>query len=141
MLLNGLKECDTANYSIKDINNKTMWIESLDNFGGRIKSDGIDNFYDLMFDPMSIRTCEAYNLPSDFVEGIIYASDLLSDTKYNKHIDITGNRFRSNEIVAGYVYKVLSKSYADYKTKLKKTGKATMTVKRSAVIDEILKEL
>ena len=140
MLLNGLKECDTANYSIKDINNKTMWIESLDNFGGRIKSDGIDNFYDLMFDPMSIRTCEAYNLPSDFVEGIVYASDLLSDTKYNKHIDVTGNRFRSNEIVAGYVYKVLSKSYADYKTKLKKTGKATMTVKRSAVIDEILKD-
>ena len=65
---------------------------------------------------------------------------LLSDTKYNKHIDVTGNRFRSNEIVAGYVYKVLSKSYADYKTKLKKTGKATMTVKRSAVIDEILKD-
>ena len=51
LLLNGLKECNTEDYSIKDIDTKSMWTEMLDSFGGRIKADGLDNFYDLMFDP------------------------------------------------------------------------------------------
>lgn len=138
LLMNGLKECNTEDYSIKDVNTKSMWTEMLDHFGGRIKADGLDNFYDLMFDPISIRTCEAYNLPSDFVNGLIYASNLLVDSKYNKHVDITGNRYRTNELIAGYTYKELAKSYAEYRTKLKKTGKATMTIKQSAIIDAIL---
>lgn len=138
LLMNGLKECNTEDYSIKEVNTKTMWTEMLDLFGGRIKADGLDNFYDLMFDPITIRTCEVYDIPSDFVSGLIYASNLLADSKYNKHADITGNRFRTNELIAGYTYKALSESYADYKTKLKKTGKAVMTIKQSAIIDKIL---
>ena len=138
LLMNGLKECNTEDYSIKDVNTKSMWTEQLDHFGGRIKADGLDNFYDLMFDPITKRVCKMYKLPEDFVEGIIYASNLLSDTKFNKHTDISGNRFRTNEIIAGYTFKVLSKSYADYRTKLKKTGKATMTIKQTAIIDAIM---
>ena len=140
LLMNGLKECDTEDYSIKDMNTKIMWTEQLDNFGGRIKADGLDNFYDLMFDPITRRVCKTYELPEDFCEGIIYASNLLTDTKFNKHTDITGNRLRTNEIIAGYTYKVLSKSYADYRTKLKKLGKATMTIKQSAIIDAIMSD-
>ena len=138
LLMNGLKECNTEDYSIKDVNTKSMWTEMLDFFGGRLKADGLDNFYDLMFDPISIRTCEAYSLPSDFTSALIYASNLLADSKYNRHVDITGNRFRTNELVAGYTYKALAESYADYKTKLKKTSKAIMTIKQSAIIDKIL---
>lgn len=138
LFMNGLKECNTEDYSIKDINSKTMWTEMLDHFGGRIKADGLDNFYDLMFDPITKRICKMYDLPEDFCEGLIYSSNLLSDTKFNKHTDISGNRFRTNEIIAGYTYKELSKAYADYRTKLKKTGKATMTIKQSAIIDAIM---
>ena len=138
LLMNGLKECDTEDYSIKDINTKTMWTEQLDHFGGRIKADGLDNFYDLMFDPITQRVCRMYKLPEEFVDGLIYSNNLLSDTKFNKHTDISGNRFRTNEIIAGYTYKELSKAYADYRTKLKKQGKATMTIKQSAIIDAIM---
>lgn len=138
LLMNGLKECPTDEYSIKEVDTKAMWTEFLDIFGGRIKADGIDNFYDLMFDPISIRTCEAYDIPSDFCSALIYASNLLADSKFNKHVDITGNRFRTNELIAGYTYKALSRSYAEYKTKLKKTGKGAMSIKQSAVIDAIL---
>lgn len=91
-----------------------------------------------MFDPITRRICKMYDLPEDFCEGLIYSSNLLSDTKFNKHTDISGNRFRTNEIIAGYTYKELSKAYADYRTKLKKTGKATMTIKQSAIIDAIM---
>lgn len=138
MFMNGLKECNTEDYSIKEINTKTMWTEMLDHFGGRIKADGLDNFYDLLFDPITKRVCKVYDLPDEFCDGLIYASNLLSDTKFNKHTDISGNRFRTNEIIAGYAYKELSRSYADYRTKLKKTGKATMTIKQSAILDAIM---
>jgi hypothetical protein len=138
MLMNGLKGVPTDTYSIKDINTKQMWTEALDLYGGRIKADGLDNFYDLMFDPISKRTCEAYDIPSDFCSALIYASNMLVDSKYNKHTDITGNRFRTNELVAGYTYKALAKAYAEYRTRLKKTGKGNMSLKQSAIIDLIL---
>ena len=53
LLMNGLKECNTEDYSIKDINSKPMWLDFLDNYGGRINADGLDNFYDLMIDPIT----------------------------------------------------------------------------------------
>lgn len=140
LLMNGLKECNTEDYSIKEINTKSMWINMLDLFGGRLKSDGIDNFYDLEFDPITIRTCEAYKLPYDFCEALIYANNLLVDSKFNKHVDIRGNRLRTNELVAGYTYKELSKSYAQYRILVKKTGKGTMSIKQSAIIDSILQD-
>jgi hypothetical protein len=139
LLMSGLAQCDTANYSIKDINKKEMWLDFLDDFGGRIKADGLDNFYDLMFDSTTKEVCELYNLPTDYVEALGYASDLLVDTKYNKHVDISGNRMRTTEIIPGYVYKVIAKSYGEYKNQLKRNKKdAALTIKQSAVIDAIL---
>lgn len=138
LLMNGLKECNTEDYSVTDMDNRSMWIDFLDIFGGRIKADGLDNFYDLMVDPITIRVCPVYDLPSDYIEQLVYANNLLADSKFNRHTDLTGNRFRTNELVAAHTYKCLAKSYSDYRIKLKKTGKAAMTIKKSAIIDSIL---
>lgn len=139
LLMNGLKECDTDNYSLSDINDKIMWLDFLDSFGGRIKADGLDNFYDLMIDPITKRICNMYNLPDNYIDILVYSNNLLIDNKYNKHVDLTGNRYRTNEIVAGYVYKAMSKSYSDYRNQMKRNRKGvTMTMKQSSVIDAIL---
>lgn len=140
LLMNGLKECNTEDYSITEIDNRSMWIDFLDIFGGRIKADGLDNFYDLMVDPITERVCPVYDLPTDYIEQLIYANNLLADSKFNRHTDLSGNRFRTNELVAAHAYKCLAKSYSDYRIKLKKTGKASMTIKRSAIIDSILSD-
>ena len=139
LLMNGLKECNTEDYSIKDINNKPMWLDFLDNYGGRINADGLDNFYDLMIDPITAQTCKDYNLPDDYISILAYANYLLIDNKYNRHVDITGNRLRTNEIIAGYTYKVIAKAYGDYQRQLKRNkNNATMSCKRSAVVDGIM---
>ena len=141
LLMTGLVKCDLSEYSIKDINQKATWLAQLDNFGGRIKADGLDNFYDCMFDPMSIDICKKYDLPYDYVEALAYASALLADTKYNKHSDITGNRIRTNEIIAGYLYQELCKSYGEYANKSKRTGRGVkFVIKKSAVIDSLMKD-
>ena len=139
LLMNGLYNCNTEDYSIKEINKKNMWLDFLDNFGGRIKADGLDNFYDCMFDPITKEICRTYNLPDDYITALGYASALLADTSYNKHTDISGNRFRTNEIIAAYFQKVISKAYGEYKTMSKRSKKdAVISCKQSALIDALL---
>lgn len=141
LLMNGLKECNTEDYSIADIDNKVMWIDFLDIFGSRINADGLDNFYDLMIDPITANICRMYKLPDDYCSLLAYANLLLANNKYNRHVDITGNRLRTNEIIAAYVYRVLSVAYGDYQRQIKRSKKdASFSIKKSAVIDAIFKD-
>ena len=138
LLLNGLKDVDTENYTFVDMNKKRTWLDFLDNFGGRILSDGLENFSQVFMDPITEEVCRDMRLPTNYFDLLIYANNLLADTKYNKHTDIRGNRYRTNEIVASRVYSVLANSYTTYRSQVKHGKKAVMTVKRTAVIDEIL---
>jgi RNA polymerase rpb2, domain 6 len=141
LLMTGLTKCELSSYSIKDINNKSMWLDMLDNFGGRIKADGLDNFYDCEFDPMSIDICKRKNIPYDYIEALAYANKLLASTEYNQHTDISGNRIRTNEVLAGYLYQVLANAYGDYASKTKRVGKGVkITIKQSALIDAVMKD-
>lgn len=138
LLLNGLKECNTEDFSLSEVNDRTMWLEFLDIFGGKILADGLDNFYELMVDPITEEILEYYKLPTDYVELFAYANYLLSDNKYFKHTDMSARRYRSNEIIAGYTYQAIADSYGDYRRDLKRSKKAKMTMKRTEVIDRIL---
>ena len=140
MLLNGLSICPTEDYSRDDVNRRSMWLDFLDEFGGRLLSDGLDNFEDLFIDPITKEVCEHCGIPSDYYRMLIYANNLLSDNKYNRHTDITGNRYRTNEIVAGYFYKAIAKAYTDYKVQVKRGRKVGISMKRSAVIDGIMQD-
>ena len=134
MLMNGLFDCDTENYSFSEVDNRKFWLDQLDLFGGRLLSDGLDNFMDLFMDPMTEEVCNKFKLPTDFCGLLLYASDLLVDTAYNKHTDITGNRYRTNEIVAGYVYKELASAYGRYKLSIKHGRKEPMNIKQNAIL-------
>lgn len=138
LLMNGLKECNTEDYSLENINDRSMFLNFLEIFGTRILADGLDNFYDLMIDPITREVLQKYKLPTDYIEILAYANMLLADNKFIKHTDMSGRRYRSNEIIAGYAYKAISESYGDYKNQVKRTGKGTMTMKQSSVIDKIL---
>ncbi len=138
MLFNGLKDCPTEDYSISEMDDRGMWLDFLDEFGGRIKADGLENFADLFVDPKTKTICDLYKLPNTYFDMLMYSTVLLCDNKYNRHTDLTGNRFRENEIIAGYVYSCLATSYGAYATAFKRKQTATMTIKHSAVIDAIL---
>ena len=138
LFMNGLKECNTENYSLSEMNSKAMFIDFLEIFGGRILSDGLDNFYDLQIDPITKEVLEDYKLPTTYMELLGYANSLLADNKYIDHTDLSSNRYRSNEIIAGYTYKALADSYGRYRTGLKRSNKSTMSIKQSQVIDNIM---
>ncbi|MBR6289274.1 MAG: NUDIX domain-containing protein [Acholeplasmatales bacterium] len=139
LLLNGLKTCSTQLFSIADIDNKNTYLEILDDFGGRIKADGLDNFRDLFIDPMVKESLEFYKLPTDFIDVLLYGTSLLADNKFIKHTDTSSRRLRRYQLIAVYTYKVLSSAYAQYSIMLKHShNNAIFTVKRSAVIDAFL---
>lgn len=140
LLLNGLKEIDTEAYSINDINTKRIYTEMLDNYGGRIKADGIENFYECMLDPITLEVLEHYKLPTDYIELMVYANHLLVDNKYISHGDSSSRRIRRNELIAVKVYKALfNDAYARYAYSLRNNiAGAAFSVKESAVIDKFM---
>lgn len=139
LLMNGLKECDTLSYSIRDLNNKEMYLGFITEFGGSLKSDGLENAYDCMIDPITKDILKIYGLPTDYVSLLIYSNLLLSDNKFIKHTDLSARRFRRKEIIAGYFYKAITSSYQTYANQIRHTRKnVAMTVKQSDVIDLIL---
>lgn len=142
MLLNGLKEIDTEYYLIDDVNTRRMWIEALDNYGGRIISDGIDNFYECMLDPITIEVLQHYKLPTDYIELMLYANALLSDNHYISHGDSSSRRLRKNELLAVKVYKALfNDAYAAYANGLRHNRNNTVfSIKKSAVIDKFMSD-
>jgi len=136
MLLNGLKVCDTESHSVTEVDNKTFYLECLDAFGGRIKADGLENFRDLLIDPITKEILEKYKMPTDYVSILLYANALLCDNKYYKHTDTSSRRIRRYEMIAVYTYKVLANAYNEYAYGIKHLRNAsTMNVKQSAVVD------
>ena len=139
LLMNGLKSCNTEDYSITEINTRIMYLDFLDMFGGRLKADGLDNFQDCMIDPITHETLIHYGLPTDYVEVLLYANFLLSDNKFTKHGDIRSTRrLRRQEQVASYMYEVMSKAYGAYSTGIKHGRDVGFSMKQSAVIDRLL---
>ena len=131
LLINGLMILPTEDRSVTEIDSKAFWIDMLEEFGTRNRSDGLDAFANLLMDPITVEVCKAYNLPYKYIEVLAYASSLLTDNKYNRHTDITGNRFRTNERLVHFLYKSLSTSYGNYLRETKnnrKDAKMTMTV-------------
>ena len=138
MLLNGLKDCSTELYSITDIDNKSMYYELLDDFGGKSRAEGLDNFYDCLVDPITYEVLQHYDLPTDFVTILLYGNALLCDNKFIKHTDTSSRRIRRAEQIAAYTYQVLAEAYGSYSIALKHGRDATISIKETAVIDRIM---
>lgn len=138
LLLDGLKESDTESYRISDMDSKNMYLEFLDDYGGRRMADGIENFWQLMVDPITFETLERLKLPTEFCDLLAYANELLADNAYTKHTDLCTNRYRTNEQVAAYLYSALAKEYGLYRISMRRDRKSKMSIKRTAVIDRLL---
>lgn len=139
LLLNGLKDCSTEMYSITEIDDRNMYLDFLDNFGGRIKADGLDNAYDCTIDPITKEMLEFYKLPTDYITVLLYTNILLSDNKFIRHTDTSSRRIRREELIAAYTYKVLAEAYRTYANEIKHGGSRNgFSVKQSAVVDKFL---
>ena len=138
MLLNGLKDTSIDIYSFTEIDNRNIYYEMLDDFGGRARAGGLENFKDCLVDPITKDVLEHYKLPTDFISILLYANAMLCDNKYIKHTDTTSRRIRRYEQIAAYTYEALSEAYDQYANAMRQGKDIPYSVKQTAVIDKVL---
>lgn len=139
LLLNGLKDCPTEDYTLDSINDKATYVEFLDGFGSRFKADGLNNFNDCIIDPITLEILRYYKMPESFVEILLSANNMLADNAYIRHTDTSSRRIRRAEQIAAYTYEALTEAYGMWAYQIRH-GKndASIMLKKTAVIDKVL---
>lgn len=138
LLLNALQELPTASYNYEVFDSKEVYLDLFETmFGTRNIAKGFDNFTELFLDPITKEVAESVNLPTDFTEFFLYANALLEDNAYTPENNMSLYRIRSNEIINGLLYKVLSNAYATYKNTANSNNPIKMSVPRDALLKEL----
>ncbi len=136
LLVNGLKKLDTEKYSIADFDGPEPYVEYFaKRYGKQAIINTLINAYDFMIDPITLEVLEDIGLPKDLVQLCIYANSLLSDNSYKQETDQSLYRIRSNEIIAGILYKQISNVYINYRNS---NGKKKLSLPKDAVIKQLL---
>lgn len=139
LLMSGFSVIPTRVYDISQFIAKDIYYEIFDVLFGR-KNIGyaFENFQQLFTDPMTEDVLRDYNLPTDFVELLLYANGLLEDNSFNDEGDENINRIRSNEMVAAFLYRVVASAYENYRLTADNPHPAKFGTKKDAVLIEIL---
>lgn len=139
LLMNGLYEVPTKNWIYSEFDNKDVYIEIFDLlYNSRIIANGFDNFYELMIDPITYEVLNDLNLPDNYTGLLLLANELLQDNAHIKENDMSNYRIRSNEMINGYLYKVLSRAYSTHKNTSRNNNPRPFSVPRNEVIKNIL---
>lgn len=138
ILFNGLLEYDTKNILIADMDSRDTYLDIFDKItGSSYIAGGLINFYDFMIDDITKRVLEIFDYPTDLVELVIYASNLLADSQYLLDIDMVNYRIRSNEVVPCILYKQLANAYSSYRKTAYNPHPTKMSVEQNCVIREL----
>lgn len=138
LLLNGLYDLPTEEYEFLEFSNKEIYYDLFMRlFGRRNIGNAFENFNELFVDPITKEILEDYNLPTNFIDLIIYANSLLENNTFDLDGDLKNYRIRSNEMVNAHLYKVLSKAYETYRVTADNKNPTKMSIKKNDVINDI----
>ncbi len=139
LLMNALSIVNTKDYNYADFDGKDAYLEIFQNLlGVRMIASAFDNFYDLLIDPITKEVLEDLQMPTDFVELLLFANSLLEDNVYTKENDFSLYRIRSNELVNAYLYSSLSKAYERYRMTAGNKNPAKMSIPQDDVIKSMV---
>ena len=136
LLMNGLMQFTSKEYSFYDMNTRDAYVEIFDDmFGKRKLVDALQNFYYMFIDPITMDVLIRLKMPTEFTRLMLYCNDVLADNTYQLDSDYHNTRIRSNEIILAHLYVFLSEAWGNWRTgKLEK-----FSIKEDAVIKELMK--
>lgn len=138
LLLNAMALIPTKNYSYTEFDSKEVYLDIFqDLLGVKMVANVLDNFYDLLIDPITYEILDDLNLPTSFVDLFLHANTLLEDNSYTKQIDMTTCRIRSNEIANAVLYKTLATAYEGYRTTAGNKRPQKMSIPKDQVIKNL----
>lgn len=143
VLFSGLNSYDLTPYKFSDFcdPNKGIVAEIIASIGNGNLPLYITSFEMLFVDPINKDVLEHYNLPTTFIDVLLYANMLLATDIKQKDSDMRLYRIRNEEIIPAVTYKVLADAYADYHI-AKKRGStvAKFEVPKDAVMKAIFEQ-
>lgn len=138
LLMNAFTSIPTREYEIELFDTREVYLDIFNTlFGSRTIGKGLDNIYQLFFDPITLEVLKDLGLPTDFVEIFLYGNSLLEDNMYVNENDMSLYRVRSTELINAYLYRVLADAYRVYKD----SKNASTPIKVSVPQDKLMKEL
>jgi hypothetical protein len=118
LLLNGLNIMPTEDYIFDDFDTQIPYIEYMFlRFRSRNDYKGWTAFKETYMDPITLEVLRDFNLPTDFLELILYANDLLKDNTFINETSTTCYRIVGYEIIAHALYKSIQQEYEQLKQK------------------------
>ena len=136
LLLNGLRIIDTSAYNIADFDTIEPYMTYFIKVYGKASiGNALGNFYEFTIDPITKEILQDIDLPTDIVNLMIYAVNLLSDSQFVPEVDQRLSRIRSNEIVPAILYEALAKNYINYRNS---NGKKKYSIPQDIVIKNVV---
>ena len=118
MLFAGLNFFQLNKINMEEMDSKDIYFDLLQSKKRSVHFlKGIDNFFDLFVDPISREVLEQMKEPTDARDILIRATQLLTTEDHKPQASSTNFRFRSYERMNSAVYKILSRSFANYRSK------------------------
>lgn len=116
LLMNGLQTVPTKEFNFNDFGTRDTYVELFDMlYGRRNIYDGLQTFYYMFVDPITMDILIRLNMPTDFTRIMLYCNDILADNTYQIDSDYHNSRLRSNEIIYAYLYTELADAWGRYK--------------------------
>lgn len=138
LILNGLVDIPTEEYEFLEFSDKDIYYDIFQKmFGRRNIGVAFENFDQLFIDPITKEILKDMNLPTNFIDLIIYANSLLENNAYDLDGDLKNYRVRTNELVNAHLYKLLSKAYENYRVSADNRTPTKFNIKR----DDLKKDM
>lgn len=139
LLLNGLLEIPTKNYSFDDFSDVLTYQDIFESiYGRRNIANAFSNFFDNFIDPITLEVLQKLSLPTDLTRLVLYANELLVDNQFRTELDIRSFRFRSAELIPARLYKLIASSYEQYKATANHRNPRKISIRKDALIKDIL---
>ena len=100
--------------------------------------NAFENFYDLFIDPITLEVLEDLNLPTGFVELLLYGNELLEDNQFVKENDMSLYRLRNNEITNVILYQNLADAYSRYRTTIGNKHPEKISIPKDKVLKDLI---
>lgn len=138
LLMNGLSLIDTRNYDFEEFDKRDVYLDIFDTlYGNRVLGRLLISFYDNMIDPITKEVLEDLDYPTDFVQLLIFANDLLADNEFSSELDMSKYRIRCMEQVPALLYKIVADAYSAYEATADNKTPTKMSVPRNELLKRI----
>ena len=142
LLLNGLNYMDTREIDIEEMNTDQPYLEWLyQMYGTRNIAKGWSDFKELFLDNITKEILKDMQLPTDLLELMLYANELLADNSFEHEADgdiANIYRIRCQEVIVETLYKIISNQMKLLR-KAKDPTKVSLTIPQDAVIAKLFK--